>query len=332
MSIIEKALAKKQQQPTQSLPERATEKLAEKGSQTTIGTTNKASQKGDAIPVQNSTNTTTPSPEASKSSLEKDVPSPEKIVKNDFPDSTNDKVLKLNIEGLKQRGFLVDPNERSQLHEEFRFVKRRILKTAFGPLNDTLEHSNLILVTSSRTNEGKTYNAINLALSIAMEQDKTVLLIDADVLKPSICKELEVEAEVGLVDYLLGQTSDLQGIIYNTNVPNLRIIPAGARHHLTSELLASTKMAEMTKELANRYSDRIILFDAPPLLGINETQALTSLVGQQILVVEENKTQLSSLENAISLLNKDRAIGLVLNKTVQHRNLYGQYGYQYVEY
>lgn len=325
MSIIEKALAKKQQQPSSpSLLERASDKLTDaKAPEVPTASAEASAAQEESNTAPDAEISTPVSPVAGQNSA---TASAAKI------ESNNDKMLHLNIENLKQRGFLVDPNERSQLHEEFRFVKRRILKTAFGPLNDTLEHSNLILVTSSRTNEGKTYNSINLALSIAMEQDKTVLLIDADVLKPSICKELGVEAEVGLVDYLLGQTDDLQGIIYNTNIPNLRIIPAGARHHLTSELLASGKMVEMTKELASRYSDRVILFDAPPLLGINETQALTSLVGQQILVVEENKTQLSSLENAISLLNKDRAIGLVLNKTVQHRNLYGQYGYQYVEY
>ncbi|MCE2572182.1 XrtA-associated tyrosine autokinase [Motilimonas eburnea] len=239
--------------------------------------------------------------------------------------------LNLNLNKLKQQGFLVDSNERSQTHEEFRFVKRRVLKTAFGPLKDTLPNANLVLLTSALSNEGKTHTALNLALSIAMEPEKTVLLVDADVLSPSICHTLGVRAGVGLIDYLLGKTSTLQEIIYNTNIPNLRIMPAGGKHHLTSELLASERMANLASELAERYSDRVIIFDAPPLLGINETQALTSLVGQQLVVVEENKTPLHSLESAISLLNADRAIGLVLNKSVQTKNLYAGYGYQYAE-
>lgn len=239
--------------------------------------------------------------------------------------------LEFDFPHLKQQGFLVDSNERSQTHEEFRFVKRRVLKTAFGPLKDTLTHSNLVLVTSTHSNEGKTYTAINLALSIAMEQEKTVLLVDADVLNPSICLALGVKVKLGLIDYLLSKTSSLQDIIYNTNIPNLRLMPAGAKHHLTSELLASERMESLANELADRYSDRVIIFDAPPLLGINETQALTSFVGQQLVVVEENKTPLHNLESAISLLNHERAIGLVLNKSVQSKNLYAGYGYQYAE-
>ncbi len=251
----------------------------------------------------------------------------------DSPAVTGSETQTLDIDQalLSENELFITEQSRSILHNEFRFVKRRILQTAFGPQGEELEHPNLIMISSANKNEGKTFTALNLALSIALEQDKTVLLIDADVLKPSICNQLHVKADVGLVDYLLGETTDLQSILYNTNIPHLRIMPSGTKHHLTNELLASEKMEELSRELACRYPDRIILFDAPPLLGINETQALTSIVGQQLIVVEENKTKVSDLESAISLLNKDRAIGLVLNKANQRQNGYFGNGYQYTD-
>ncbi|MCE2594191.1 XrtA-associated tyrosine autokinase [Motilimonas cestriensis] len=328
MSIIEKALAKKKQRAAEASVDNQHEPGQTADTNSAINTDINASTLNASSPVsqpiQAVADTTTSAAKAKSAS-------DSTAVVNKAHDSSELQNLSLDLHDLKQRGYLVDSNERSKTHEEFRFVKRRVLKTAFGPLKDTLTHSNLVLVTSTLSNEGKTFTAINLALSIAMEQEKTVLLVDADVLNPSICNALGVQVKAGLIDYLLGKTSSLQEIIYNTNIPNLRLMPAGRKHHLTSELLASERMESLANELAERYSDRVIIFDAPPLLGINETQALTSFVGQQLVVVEENKTPLHSLESAISLLNQDRAIGLVLNKSVQTTNLYAGYGYQYAE-
>ncbi|MCE0556620.1 XrtA-associated tyrosine autokinase [Motilimonas sp. E26] len=319
MSIIEKALAKKKQ--------RAAETIAEhqhKATQSVDIESDRNLNKSAA--VQSTETAISPAPVKQTKPESHATPAVDKA-----HHSSELQSLTFDLYKLKQQGYLVDSNERSNTHEEFRFVKRRVLKTAFGPLKDTLTHSNLVLVTSTLSNEGKTFTAMNLALSIAMEQEKTVLLVDADVLNPSVCNEFGVQVQAGLIDYLLGKTSSLKEIIYNTNIPNLRLMPAGRKHHLTSELLASERMESLANELAERYSDRVIIFDAPPLLGINETQALTSFVGQQLVVVEENKTPLHSLESAISLLNQDRAIGLVLNKSVQTKNLYAGYGYQYAE-
>ncbi|MFO6424957.1 XrtA-associated tyrosine autokinase [Motilimonas sp. KMU-193] len=343
MSIIEKALAKKQQHADELAKQQAQDQADASPSEVTQTVTN-SEQTSDSqnkvanpatlntAPPSNPVSSSSPASTAQPQQTNKDAPpTPYQPSPRPAHQASELQSLNLNLNHLKQQGFLVDSNERSQTHEEFRFVKRRVLKTAFGPLKDTLPNANLVLLTSALSNEGKTHTAINLALSIAMEPEKTVLLVDADVLSPSICHTLGVRAGVGLIDYLLGKTSTLQEIIYNTNIPNLRIMPAGGKHHLTSELLASERMASLASELAERYADRVIIFDAPPLLGINETQALTSFVGQQLIVVEENKTPLHSLETAISLLNADRAIGLVLNKSVQTKNLYAGYGYQYAE-
>lgn len=238
--------------------------------------------------------------------------------------------LMLNGDRLTERGFIYSAGSAHHIQEEFRHIKRKLLNNAFGPAAKTLKNSNLIMVSSSNPNEGKTFISINLALSIALEQEKTVLLVDADVLRPSIHRELEFESKQGLLEYLLDKVTSLSDVIYNTNVANLKIIPAGKPHHLTNELLASTKMATLAEELAQRYPDRIVIFDCPPILGVTETPVLSSLVGQAVVVVEESTTKLEDVKKAVSQLNEDIAVGFVMNKTVRSKkDEYGYYGYGY---
>jgi receptor protein-tyrosine kinase len=240
------------------------------------------------------------------------------------------KMITLNGERLAERGFIYGINSTHHIQEQFRHIKRKLLNNAFGPAAKTLSQSNLVMVTSTNPNEGKTYISINLALSIALEQDKTVLLIDADVLRPSLHRELEFESSEGLLEYLLSEVDDLSDIIYSTNLNNLKIIPAGKPHYLTNELLASNRMELLAKELAERYPDRIVIFDCPPILGVTETPVLSNLVGQAIIVVEESKTKLDEVKKASSLLNEDIAVGFVMNKTINtKKDGYGYYGYGY---
>lgn len=240
------------------------------------------------------------------------------------------KSLTLDKHSLEERGYLIDNGTRKSIKDEFRQIKRKLLNNAFGSGAKTLHHSNLIMVSSAKPNEGKTFVAINLALSIALEQDKTVLLIDADVLRPSVIRELGVEETSGIIEYLLGEAEQVSDIIYNTDIDKLKLIPAGKPHHLSNELLASEKMAALAGELANRYPDRIVIFDCPPLIGVTETLVLANLMGQAVIVVEESKTSLADIKSATENLNEDLALGLVLNKAIRsHKDLYGYYGYGY---
>jgi receptor protein-tyrosine kinase len=249
---------------------------------------------------------------------------------NDISELSNYDKIVLNSERLTERGFIYNSDSAHHIQEEFRHIKRKLLNNAFGLAAKTLKHSNLIMVSSSNPNEGKTFISINLALSIALEQDNTVLLIDADVLRPSLHRELEFENKKGLIEYLLSEVDSLSEVIYNTSIPNLKIIPAGKPHHLTNELLASTRMAQLAEELAERYPDRLVIFDSPPILGVTETPVLSSLVGQALVVVEESKTKINDVKRAVSQLNEDIAIGCVMNKTIRsNKDVYGYYGYGY---
>jgi len=246
-------------------------------------------------------------------------------------DGVNNEIdIYIDKESMLERGYMYDAGTRKVTQEEFRQIKRKLLNNAFGRASKTLDNSNLIMVSSSNPNEGKTFISINLALSIALEQDKTVLLIDADVLRPSIERELGFESKVGLIELLLSEVNSVSDIIYSTNITNLKIIPSGKRHHLTNELLASNRMVDIAKELAERYPDRIVIFDCPPILGVTETPVLSNLMGQAVVVVEESKTKIEDVKKATALLNEDMAIGLVMNKALKSsKDLYGYYGYGY---
>jgi protein-tyrosine kinase len=235
--------------------------------------------------------------------------------------------IELNLTELEKKNFVSLSSERRLINEEYRVIKRKLINNAFGALSGTLKHPNLILVTSSRPGEGKTFSAINLALSIALEQDKTVLLVDSDVLRPSVSKSLNIKYDIGLTDYLLSDEIKVSDIMLSTNVERLKIITAGRPHHLSTELLASERMLMLANEFASRYHDRIVIFDAPPLLGVNETSVMASMCGQAVVVLEENRTKIAEIEQAVALLPKDIATGFLINKA--HRNQGKGYGYGY---
>ncbi|MGF1692183.1 XrtA-associated tyrosine autokinase [Photobacterium kagoshimensis] len=235
----------------------------------------------------------------------------------------------IDTERLKDMGMVMHTDEavNVKINNEFRSIKQKLLENAFGSGAAFHQNGNLVMVSSALPDEGKTFSAVNLALSLASEKDKTVLLVDADVIKPSVSHTLDIDDKPGLIDYLVGNVSQLSDIIYPTSIPNLKLMPAGAFHHLNNELLASSKMEVLAKELASRYSDRVVVFDCPPLLGVVETVTLSKLLGQAMIVVEQDKTKIADVKAAVSQLNKDMAIGFIMNKAV--RGAYSQYGYGY---
>ncbi|WP_027708431.1 XrtA-associated tyrosine autokinase [Zooshikella ganghwensis] len=241
---------------------------------------------------------------------------------------TTYKEIEISFDHLALQGYILPNEDRSLIKEQFRQIKRPLLNKAFGREDEQIKNGNLIMVTSSSPAEGKTFNAINLALSIALERDRNVVLVDADVINPSFNQALSVTTDVGLLDYLNNEVNDVADILYKTNIENLNIIPAGTAHHLTNELLASDSMSNLMSEMASRYSDRVIILDAPPLLHTTEAPILATLAGQIVMVVKEGVTKQQTVKDALSLLDPSMNIGLVLNKSRQKQdgNYYGYYG------
>lgn len=237
------------------------------------------------------------------------------------------KLVNLDVNRLADAGYLVPGRERTQIEEEFRIVKRPLIKNATGDSAAPVERANLIMVTSALPGEGKTYTAINLAMSIAMELDHTVLLVDADVVRPAVLDRLGLPASKGLLDMLTGSVADLSDVLLKTNIPKLTILPAGTPCNNSTELLASAAMENLLDELARSYHDRIVIFDAPPLLPSTESRVLATHMGQVLLVVEADRTTHATAQQAFATVEACPVVMSVLNKCrVKRANTaYGYY-------
>lgn len=235
--------------------------------------------------------------------------------------------LTLDRQRMKEYGLLTPEDEDSSLREQYRMVKRRLISQAFGQTLNGTNPSNLIEVTSSLDGEGKTFTTFNLGVSIAMERDVTVLLVDADLTQRSLTRIAGLGEAKGLTEFLTGEVDDLGDVVFRTDLPRMSIIPAGASHPEAPELVASDSMRACTRELAGRYSDRLILFDTTPLLMNSQAATLAGHMGQVLLVVEAGRTSEAAVRDSVALFAEaDVSRNLLLNKSAQGRG-YGYYGY-----
>lgn len=245
------------------------------------------------------------------------------------PGSLTDRYEALNFSMLKLAGYLTPEDNNSLLAEEFRRIKRPILQNAFGAPAQIVQNGNLVMVTSAVPGEGKTFTAINLAISIAMELEKTVMLIDGDSVMSSVSRVLGLSSGLGLSDILKNSNMRLNDVLISTNVPKLSILSAGSNKQHVTELFSSDSMLNLVSDLSHRYSDRIIIFDSPPLTASSEARVLADIVGQILVVVEANRTSQSLVQDALNSLDDSKAIGLILNKCLKSDVKNYGYGYGY---
>lgn len=238
----------------------------------------------------------------------------------------------LDLARVAANGIVTPDAPRSQMADEFRVIKRPLIANALGKSGARIERGNMIMVTSAVPGEGKTFTAINLAMSIAMEVDTRVLLVDADVANPSVPAVLGFKEPRGLMDVLIDGTVDLADVLLRTNVDRLTVLPAGRSHRRATELLASEAMERLIADLAMRYPDRIVVFDAPPLLATTEARALATHMGQIVVVVEAERTTQSAVKHALALLEDCPVVMTMLNKAARssvgaYYGYYGHYGH-----
>ena len=172
---------------------------------------------------------------------------------------------------------------------------------------------NTIMITSVHPGEGKTITSINLAMTFAREFNQTVLLVDSDLKRQDVCRYLDISSETGLINYLEGDMS-LNDLIIWPGVEKLTLISGGKGVHNSSELLGSPKMAALVSEMKHRYNDRYIIFDVPPILGGADALAFTQMVDSVVMVVEAGKTSLNDVKKAVELIPEDKFLGFVLNR------------------
>lgn len=244
------------------------------------------------------------------------------------------RTITVNYGRLESQGIFSPDHGTNRTTEEIRLIKRSVLATVAAGQSSGARNPNLIMVTSSRQGEGKSFVAFNLALSLASETDKTVLLIDADSSRSSVLRMLGIEAEKGFLDLLEDSTVTFPEVMIKTDTTRLSIIPAGHPHVLSTELFAGARAGAALQEISQRYSDRIIVVDAPPVLATSEPTALALHTGQIVFVVDAQKTTKSAINEALALINVCPNIGFVLNKAefqfgaARFGSYYDYYGYE----
>ena len=249
-------------------------------------------------------------------------------------DTRKSPITVMVMDRLREKGMLVPQSSLGpQIRSEYRRIKRPLLSNAFGKSAALVDQGNLIMVTSAVPGEGKTYTAVNLALAFAQERDHTVLLVDCDVNKQGVSRLLGVEQRrPDFTDLLASDNMPVEDALLKTDVPGLVMLPAGKPHEYITEMMSSQRMARLVNEFATRYSDRIVVFDAPPLLSTPESQVLAGIVGQVVFVIEAGKTPFTIVQDALEMIPKEKAIGLVLNKSESISNRGGYYYNYYAPY
>jgi exopolysaccharide/PEP-CTERM locus tyrosine autokinase len=241
------------------------------------------------------------------------------------------KLVQIDLQALTEAGYVSPASPRSSQGDQFRVIKRPLIGNAVGSGAATLKHANLIMVTSALAGEGKTYTAVNLAMSIAAELDHTVMLVDADVARPSVLRVLGLPPSPGLLDVLDGK-AEIPDVLLRTNIDKLTLLPAGTQYQRATEMLASEAMNRLLDDMATRYPDRIIIFDSPPLLLTTEARVLATHMGQIVMVVQAGRTLQSDVQHALSTIETCPVRLMVLNKARTDGPGgygYGAYGYGY---
>ncbi len=237
--------------------------------------------------------------------------------------------VEIDLAALAAAG-IVSPNApRSQIADQFRVIKRPLIANAQGKGAAAVANGNLIVVTSALAGEGKTFTAINLAMSIATELDCTVMLVDADVSCPSVMRVLGLPDGPGLLDMVQDESLNMSDLMLRTNIDKLTLLPSGTPHPRATELLASDAMTRLLDDMARRYPDRIIVFDSPPLLLATESQALASHMGQVVMVVQAEKTPQAKVMQALSTIESCPVKLMLLNQARTTAIAGYGYGYSY---
>ncbi len=260
------------------------------------------------------------------------VPGPPRDVGARRPIGNPEKSVHIDFEKLRHAGLLPPEHQQREISHQYRILKRPILKHAFGDEAQSAQARSALprslMVTSALPGDGKTFTAINLALSLALEKDHSVILIDGDAPKPQLSQALGIGGEAGLLDLLTNSSQSVESVVMPTDVRGLHLLPIGRRSETATELLASARMRQVLDEIEQLDGAAIVLLDSPPILLTSEAQVLASLFGQVVMVVRAGGTPQHAVEDAIGIIGDGPRVGLVLNQAL-HDSAGGYYGYGY---
>ena len=240
-------------------------------------------------------------------------------------DPKSAKRLVLDATAMRARGYLPEEGKDRQFADHFRRIKRPLVDKALSG-ETAAGDPRVIMITSALPGDGKTFTSINLALSMALERDISVLLVDCDVAKRHVSDIVGLKEEAGLLDALVDETMDIESLVVPTNMRGLSILPAGRRVEATAELLSSNRMRQIIAHLFARNPRRVLLLDSPPLLITNEGRTLVKNAGQVVLVVRAGYTARHAVQDAVGLFDPQQAGGIILNHVAVSGGE-GYYGY-----
>lgn len=257
-----------------------------------------------------------------------DAPAPEAPVAepaNDRSIGKTSREVTIDLDHLAAQGYLTPMLSDRVLAEQIRIIKQAVLKNVEDAGARGLRR-NLVLVTSATAGEGKTFFSMNVAMSLAMEVDFHALLVDADVLRPSVLERYGIEPGPGLLDLATRPELDISDVLLRTNVPKLSLLPAGKQTHKSAELLSSAYIDRLLTELSERYADRLVIFDAPPILVSSGTRHLATRVGQVIMVVQADSADSRAVSQAFEAVDACPLVSTVLNRSsLPDPGAYGYY-------
>ncbi len=270
----------------------------------------------------------TPPPPAVPAQARNVAPPPPAAPARVEPLPRSSRVVTIDYAALRAVELLPAETEERRLKQEYRQIKRPLIANAMGRGVPELENGHVILVSSALPGDGKTFTTLNLAFSMALEKDVSVLLVDADVAKRHVSRVMGIENEPGLLDVLRDESVDVESKIIDTDIPGLSLLSAGKNSATATEHLASARMETIVKQLVANDPNRIVLVDSPPLLLTSEARALASVCGQIVLVVRAGATPQQAVFEALQMLGEGRSIGIVLNGGAEEhrRGYYGYYG------
>jgi protein-tyrosine kinase len=233
--------------------------------------------------------------------------------------------LVIDANALRAGGYLPEVSKERQFADQYRRIKRPLIEKALSG-DDASGEPRVIIVTSAVPGDGKTFTSINLAFSMALERDISILLIDSDVAKHHITDIFGLRQRKGLLDALTDESLDPEALVVPTSSRGFSILPAGTRVEGTAELVSSNRMRQIVATLCARNPRRILLLDSPPLLITNEGRALVKAAGQVVLVVRAGETPRHAVQAALDMVDEKQAGGLILNE-VKVGFTEGYYGY-----
>ena len=240
--------------------------------------------------------------------------------------------LTLDLVSLERAGMVVGRKARTRISEEFRVAVGQVLRAVRGSYTPGRGAGNLVMITSARPGEGKSFTALNLAGSIAQHTQREVLLVDVDAKQNALSDQLGIGDRPGLIDLALTPSLRIEDTIVRTVIPNLSFIPVGVRRVDSLEGGAEGTVARpitaLIERLGRRYANCIIILDAPPCLSTSDPSTIAPLVGQVVMVVEAERTQRSEVLAALDLIKACPTITLMLNKIrVTTSYTFGAYHY-----